>query len=84
VFRNAEILKQQLVDSISVEDNRLKASQEQQKQIETNLDLLGRAETSAALDFGNQLSTAKLLLQIEISDAAFRLGQLKEFLSRNF
>jgi hypothetical protein len=84
VFRNAEVLKQQLVSSISVQDNRLLAFQEQQKQIETNLELLGRAETTAALDFGNQLSTAKLLLQIEIGDAAFRLDQLKEFLSRNF
>jgi hypothetical protein len=84
VFRNAEVLKQQLVNSISVQDNRLEAFQEQQKQIETNLELLGRAETSAALDFGNQLNTAKLLLQIEIGDAAFRLNKLKEFLSRNF
>jgi chaperonin cofactor prefoldin len=84
VFRNAEVLKQQLTNSISVQDNRLKAFQEQQKQIESNLELLGRAETSAALDFGNQLNTAKLLLQIEIGDAAFRLDQLKEFLSRNF
>jgi hypothetical protein len=83
-FRNAEVLKQQLVNSISVQDHRLEAFQEQQKQIETNLEFLGRAETSAALDFGNQLSTAKLLLQIEIGDAAFRLDQLKEFLSRNF
>jgi len=84
VSRNSDVLKQQLVNSISVQDNRLKAFQEEQKQIETNLQLLGRAETSAALDFGNQLSTAKLLLQIEIGDAAFRLDQLKEFLSRNF
>jgi hypothetical protein len=84
VFRNAEVLKQQLVNSISVQGNRLEAFQEQQKQIETNRELLGRPETSAALDFGNQLSTAKLLLQIEIGDAAFRLDQLKEFLSRNF
>jgi hypothetical protein len=84
VIRNAEVLKQQLVDTISVQDNRLKSLQEQQKQIESNLQLLGRAETSAALDFGNQLSTAKLLLQIEIGDASFRLDQLKEFLSGNF
>jgi hypothetical protein len=84
VFRKADVLKQQPVNSISVQDNRLKAFQEQQKQIETNLQLLGKAETSAALDFGNQLGTAKLLLQIEIGDATFRLEQLKEFLSRNF
>lgn len=35
-------------------------------------------------DFGNQLGTAKLLLQIEIGDATFGLDQLKEFFSRNF
>jgi hypothetical protein len=84
VIRNAVVLKQQLVDTISVQDRRLKALQEQQKQIESNLQLLGQAETSAALDFGNQLGTAKLLLQIEIGDATFRLDQLKEFLNRNF
>lgn len=84
VIRNADVLKQQLVDSISVQDNRLKALQDQQKQIESNLQLLGRTDTSAALDFGNQLTTAKLLLEIEIGDATFRLDQLKEFLARNF
>jgi hypothetical protein len=84
VIRNADVLKQQLVNGISVQDGRLRSLQEQQKQIESNLQLLGRAETSAALDFGNQLSTAKLLLQIEIGDATFRLDQLKEFLGRNF
>jgi hypothetical protein len=84
IVRNAEVLKRQLVDTITVQDNRLKALQAQQKQIESNLQLLGRAETSAALDFSNQLSTAKLLLEIEIGDATFRLDQLKEFLARNF
>jgi len=84
VIRNAEVLKQQLADTITVQGNRLKALQEQQKQIESNVQLLGRAETSASLDFSNQLNTAKLLLQIEIGDANFRLDQLKEFLARNF
>jgi hypothetical protein len=41
------------------------------------------AKRGAALDFGNQLGTAKLLLQIEIGDATFRLDQLKDFLSTN-
>ncbi len=84
VFRNAEVLKQQVVNSISVQDNRLKALQEQQKQIENNLQLLGHAETSAALDFLNQLTTAKLLLEIEIGDSGYRLNSLKDFLGRNF
>ena len=84
VIRNADVLKQQLVDTITVQNTRLQALQAQQKQIEANLEFLGRAETSASLDFSNQLSTAKLLLQIEIGDATFRLDQLKEFLARNF
>jgi hypothetical protein len=84
VMRNAEILKQQVMSGISVQDGRLKALQEEQKQIESNLQLLGRAETSAAMDFFNQLSTAQLLLGIEIGDAGFRLERLKEFLGRNF
>jgi hypothetical protein len=84
VIRNAEILKQQVMSGISVQDGRLKALQEEQKQIESNLQLLGHAETSAAMDFFNQLSTAQLLLGIEIGDANFRLERLKEFLGRNF
>jgi hypothetical protein len=84
VIRNAGVVNQQVVDGISVQDNRLKVLQEEQKQIESNLQLLGAAETSAALDFRNQLTTAQLLLEIEIGDASFRLEQLKEFLERNF
>jgi hypothetical protein len=84
VTRNAENLKQQVMSGLSVQDGRLKALQEEQKQIESNLQLLGRAETSAAMDFFNQLSTAQLLLGIEIGDASFRLERLKEFLGRNF
>ena len=84
VIRNAEILKRQIVDGISVQDGRLRALQEEQKQIESNLKLVRSAETSAALDFRNQLSTAQLLLEIEIADATFRLDRLKEFLGKNF
>jgi hypothetical protein len=84
VIRNAEILKQQVVSSISVQDRRLTALQDEQKQIESSLQLLGAAETTAALDFRNQLSTAQLLLIIEIGDASFRLDRLKDFLGRNF
>lgn len=84
IIRNAEVLKQQVTDSASVQENRLQALQEEQKEIESNLQLVGSTETSAALDFRNQLSTAQLLLQVEIGDASFRLEQLKEFLGKNF
>jgi hypothetical protein len=66
------------VSGISVQDNRLKALEEEKKQIESNLQLLGAGETTAALDFRNQL-----LLEIEIGDASFRLDELREFLGRN-
>ena len=84
VVRNATVLKQQVVSGISVQDSRLKALEEEKKQIESNLQLLGAGETTAALDFRNQLSTAQLLLEIEIGDASFRLDELREFLGRNF
>jgi hypothetical protein len=84
VIRNADILKQQVVEGISAQDGRLKALQEEQKQIESNLQLAGSADTTAALDFHNQLTTAQLLLQIEIGDASFRLDRLREFLQKNF
>lgn len=84
VSRNADILKQQVTDQISVQDARLTALQAELKQIDGNLQTLGTAETSAAMDFHNQLTTAQLLVKIEIGDASFRLDQLKEFLGRNF
>jgi hypothetical protein len=84
VIRNADILKQQVADGISAQDTRLKALQGQLKQIESNLQLVGSADTTAALDFHNQLTTAQLLLQIEIGDASFRLDRLREFLQTNF
>lgn len=84
VIRNAEILRQQLAASIDVQDSRLKALQDEQKQIANNLQILGNADTSAALDFHNQLTSAQLLVEIELNDATFRLEQLTEFLLRNF
>ena len=84
VVRNAEILQEQIVNGISVQDSRLKALQGEQKQIESNLQLVSSAETAAALDFRNQLTSAQLLLKIEIGDASFRFDQLREFLKRNF
>jgi hypothetical protein len=84
VIRNAEVLKQQVASGISVQDSRLKALEEEKKQVESNLQLLGAGETTAALDFHNQLSTAQMLLEIEIGDAGFRLDELREFLGRNF
>ncbi|HET9366394.1 MAG TPA: hypothetical protein VFP71_15415 [Candidatus Angelobacter sp.] len=84
VTSNAAVLKQQVAAGISAQTNRLKALQEQQKLVESNLQLVAEPDTTAALDFRNQLSTTQLLLGIEIDDASFRLEQLQDFMKSNY
>ena len=84
VVRNAEIIKKQAADSIVVQANRLKSLEREQSQIQNNLQLVADTDTTAALDFRNQLTSAQLLLSIEIGDATFRLSLLQSFLDYNF
>lgn len=84
VVRNAEVLKQQLTDSIAVEEAKLKSLQGEIAEIENNLRTIGEPDTSAAFDFYNQLTAARLLLQVETGDATFRLDRLREYLGRNY
>jgi hypothetical protein len=84
VTSNAAILKLQVAAGISAQANRLKALQEQQKLVQGNLQLVAEPDTTAALDFHNQLSTTQLLLGIEIGDAIFRLEQLQDFMESNY
>lgn len=84
VVRNVEVLRQQLLDSISVEESKLKSLREESGQIEKNLQLVANPDTSAAFDFRNQLTAAQLLLEIELNDATFRIQKLQEFLARNY
>ncbi len=53
-------------------------------EIENNLKLVSDAETSAALDFHNQLASTQILLGIETGDATYRLQRLQEFLKQEF
>lgn len=84
VARNAEILKKQVTDGISAQANRLKSLQDQQQQVQGNLQLVAGTDTTAAIDFRNQLTSAQLLMGIEIGDASFRLSLLQEFLENNY
>lgn len=84
VVRNAEVLRQQLVDGIAVQETRLKSLQEESDELDKNLQLIGQPDTSAALDFYNQLTAAQLLLQIETGDSKFRLDRLHEYLAKNY
>jgi hypothetical protein len=84
VVRNMEVLRQQLEQSVTVQESRLKSLQEQSGEIDKSLQLIGDPDTSAALDFHNQLTAAQLLLQIETGDTSFRIDRLHEYLAKNY
>ena len=74
----------QVEQTIAVQQERIKSLQRESAEIEKNLKQMGDVETSAALDFRNQLTSTQLLLQIETGDATYRLDRLREFLNNNF
>jgi len=84
VVRSMEVLQQQLVESVSVQEAKLKSLQEERSQIDRNLQLVSNPDTSAAFDFHNQLTAAQLLLEIETGDTNFRIDKLREYLARNY
>jgi hypothetical protein len=84
VARGMEVLRDQVNQSIAAQQDRLKSLQQETLEIENNLKLAGNADTTAALDFRNQLTSTQLLLDIETGDAAYRLDRLRDFLNRNF
>jgi hypothetical protein len=84
VVRGMEVLRQQLVDSVAVQEARRQSLQEESQQLDKNLQLVATPDTSAAFDFRNQLAAAQLLLQIETVDASFRIERLREYLVRNY
>jgi len=82
--RGMEALRTQVVAGIAAQQNRLSALQQEQQQIADNLKKIGESDTTAALDFRNQLTSTQLLLGIESGDASFRLERLQEFLRVNY
>jgi hypothetical protein len=84
VVRNMEVLHQQLVDSVSVQEAKLKSLQEESSQLDNSAQAVLNPDTSAAFDFHNQLTAAQLLLQIEQGDASFRIDQLRKYLAKNY
>jgi hypothetical protein len=82
--RGMEELRVQVVDSIAAQERRLKSLQDELLQVEKDLRLVSDADTTAALDFRNQLTSTQLLLGVEAGDASYRLDRLREFLSTNY
>jgi hypothetical protein len=84
VVRNTQVLRQQLLESVSIQQARLNSLQQQTLQIDKSLQFVDAPDTSAAFDFHNQLTAARLLLDVEIGDATFRLDRLRQYLATNF
>ncbi|MFZ1084007.1 MAG: hypothetical protein WAN35_03455 [Terracidiphilus sp.] len=84
VSRGMEVLRNQVQQSIAAQQERLQSLARESVEIQENLKDLGDAESSAALDFRNQLASTQLLLGIENGDAAYRLEKLRAFLDSNF
>jgi hypothetical protein len=84
VKRGMEVLRDQVQLIIAAQKNRIESLQKETAELDKNLKLVGDADTSAALDFHNQLTSSKLLLGIEAGDASYRLDRLQEFASKNF
>jgi hypothetical protein len=84
VERLMEVLRNQVEQTITAQQNRINSLQQETEQIEKNLKLVSDANTSAALDFRNQLTSTQLLLGIETGDATYRRDRLEGVLSKNF
>jgi len=84
VTRGMEILHDQTQQSLAVQQGRLQSIEKEIAEMDKNLQLVGDAETTAALDFRNQLASTRLLLEVESGDASYRIQYLQEFMSKNF
>lgn len=84
VIRNMEILHQELSATMEADQTKILSLQDQIKEIEADLAVVATPDTTAAVDFRNQLDATRLLLQIELDDSVFRLSRLRTYRSANF
>lgn len=84
VIRGMEELRGVIVAQLAAQEGRLKDIQQESAQAGKDLQQIGDADSTAALDFRNQLTTTQLLLGVETGDASYRLDRLREFLAKNF
>jgi hypothetical protein len=84
VQRGMEVLRDQVQKTITAQKDHIESLRQESEEIEKNLKVIGDADTSAALDFRNQLISTQLLLGIETGDASYRLDRLQDFVGKNF
>ncbi len=84
VIRNMDVLHQQLKATIAADEAKENSLHDQIKEIDDNLKVVSAPDTTAAVDFRNQLEAARLLLEIEVDDTSFRLSHLRDYCATNF
>ena len=84
VAQQALILKQQILDTISIQEAQLQLLLGHDSEIAQDLQSLSGVETSSALSFKNQLLADKTVLRVDIQDVQFRLERLRDYLKVNF
>jgi hypothetical protein len=84
VVRGMQALRTQIEQGIAAQQSRVTALNVETGEIARNLQSVANVDTTAGLDFHNQLTSTQILLQIESGDAAFRLERLQEFLRTNY
>jgi hypothetical protein len=84
VTRGMEVLHTEAQQSLAAQQGRLQSLEKEITEMDKNLKLVSDAETTAALDFRNQLDSTSLLLDVESGDATYRILSLQEFIHKNF
>jgi peptidoglycan/xylan/chitin deacetylase (PgdA/CDA1 family) len=84
VVQSAEQLRQQLVDAIRVESNRMENLKAQQTSLDENIALVRDVSTGSGITFANQLAADRLMLGVEMKDSEYRTSMLQDYVAYNF
>lgn len=84
VARGMEVLRAQVDQSLAAQQGKLERLDAEARELMQNRQLVSDPQTSAALDFRNQLDATELLLQVERADASYRIDRLRDYAARNF
>lgn len=84
VTEQSRILKQQISDTIKIQQDQLGILVIHDGQINDNLTSVEGVDSTAALTFKTQLTADKIVLEVDIKDVQFRIATLNEYLQTNF
>jgi len=84
VTEQSRILKQQIVDTIKIQQDQLNILVTHEGQIVDNLNSIADVDSAAAMTFKTQLQADKIILDVDIQDVQFRIATLGNYLASNY